>query len=95
MRSEDQQRRAAERSAAPSASASAGGAQDEGYWQYMQRQIQQRTEKLNIMGDSMDKVEENSMNLAEDVGKYINQQKKKAVMGRKFFSHKFDFKGRS
>ena len=79
MRSEEQQRRAASRSAPPAASSANG--QDESYWEYMQRQMQERTEKLNIMGDSMERLEENSSGWADDVGKYIHQQKKKAVMG--------------
>ena len=52
---------------------------------YMQRQIQQRTERLNIMGDSMDRLEETSSSWAEDVNKFVSNQKKKAVMGCKGF----------
>ena len=57
------------------------GQQDEGYWAYMQRQINERTEKLGIMGDSMDKLETNSAGWAEDVGKFVNRQKRNLVMG--------------
>ena len=81
MRSEEQQKRASDRSAPSTASAANG--QDEGYWAYMQRQMQERTEKLNIMGDTMDKLEENSSGWADDVSKFVNQQKRKAVMGGK------------
>lgn len=81
MRAEEQQRRIAGRPG-PSASPAAGG-QDESYWAYMQRQVQERTEKLNVMGDSMDKLEENSSNWANDVSKYVNQQKRKVVLGGK------------
>ena len=81
MRSEEQQRRAAGQPT-DQAGSSAGG-QEEGYWAYMQRQVQERTERLNIMGDSMDKLEEQSSNWADDVGKFVSQQKRKAVMGSK------------
>jgi syntaxin-binding protein 5 len=50
----------------------------------MQRQINERTEKLNIMGDSMDRLEEHSSGFADDVGKFVNNQKKKVLLGSKF-----------
>ncbi|KAJ5095355.1 hypothetical protein NUU61_004711 [Penicillium alfredii] len=56
------------------------GNQD-GYWGYMSRQVQERTERLGIVGDSMDRLEENSSNFASDVGKYVQTQKRKAVFG--------------
>lgn len=62
-------------------SSSGSGRQDEGIFASMSRQIQERTEKLSVMGDSMDKLGETSANFADDVGKYVNQQKKKAVLG--------------
>ena len=49
----------------------------------MQRQVQERTERLGIMGDSMDKLEENSSGWANDVSKYVNQQKRKVILGGK------------
>lgn len=82
MRLEEQQRRLTGRPMPTSAPA--GGGQDEGYWAYMQRQVQERTEKLGIMGDSMDKLEENSSGWADDVSKFVSQQKKKAVLGGMF-----------
>jgi syntaxin-binding protein 5 len=81
MRSEEAQRRTAELS--PGAPSDASGSKDEGYWAYMQRQVQERTERLNFMGESMDKLEETSAGWADDVGKFVSQQKKKAVMGCK------------
>lgn len=60
------------------------GKPQEGYWEYMQRQIQERTENLGLAGDNMDKMEENSQGFADDVGKYVSSAKKKAVMGRKY-----------
>ncbi|MCJ1471699.1 hypothetical protein MMC13_000339, partial [Lambiella insularis] len=79
MLSEEQQKRAAARPTVASGSSSNG--QEEGYLAYMQRQVQERTGRLNIMGDSMDKLEEQSSNWADDVGKFVSQQKRKAVMG--------------
>jgi syntaxin-binding protein 5 len=73
-----QKQRAADTSQDPPSS------QEEGYWAYMQRQVNERTEKLNIMGDSMDKLEQSSSGFAEDVGKFVNNQKKKAVLGSMF-----------
>ena len=84
MRSEEHQRRTEARShpvdLAPATS------QNEGYWAYMQRQIQERTERLNVMGDSMDKIEENSSGWADDVNKFVSSQKKKAVMGCEYYN---------
>lgn len=78
MRQEDQQQRAAAREGrAPPA---AEGSQ-EGYWSYMQRQVQERTERLNVMGDNMDRLEDNSQGWANDVSKYVQTQKRKAVFG--------------
>lgn len=86
MRTEEQERRIADRQAATSPSAaSASGRQEEGYWAYMQRQVQERTENLNIMGDSMDRLEDTSTSYANDVNKYVGKQKKKAVMSRTSF----------
>lgn len=82
-RAQEEQLRAEKRSAAVSPSSNMNGKEDEGYWAYMQRQMQERTQNLNIMSDSMDKVEENSSTWADDVNKYVSKQKKKAVMGCK------------
>jgi hypothetical protein len=81
MKLEEQERRKAlkEGRAPPPESSS----NQEGYWSYMSRQVQERTERLNIAGDSMDRLEENSSNFANDVGKYVQSQKKKAVLGGK------------
>lgn len=65
------------------------GKQDEGYWAYMQRQVQERTENLGLAGDNMDKLEDNSQGWADDVNKYVSSQKKKAVMG--LIGHKLGF----
>lgn len=87
-RAQEQQQRLAARQGqgtSPRASSAARGGEDETYWGYMQRQVQERTERLNVMGDNMDKLEENSSGWVDDVSKYVNQQKRKAVLGGKLF----------
>ncbi|KAI9738215.1 MAG: hypothetical protein M1834_008713 [Cirrosporium novae-zelandiae] len=80
MRAEEQQRRAASRN--PQASSSAAvDKQEEGYWASMQRQLQERTEKLGLATDSMDRLEENSSGFADDVSKFVGKQKKNIMMG--------------
>lgn len=85
MRLEEQERRKAAREgrAMPSEPPPDQGSQ-EGYWSYMQRQVQERTERLGLAGDQMDRLEENSSNWARDVNKYVQSQKRKAVLGGKF-----------
>lgn len=60
-----------------------GPSNEEGYWSSMTRGIQERTERLGIAGDTMDRLEENSSSFASDVGKYVQNQKRKAVFGGK------------
>ena len=86
QRAEEAAQRTASRQATSGSSSSRQppGKQDEGYWAYMQRQIQERTENLGFAEDSMDKLEDNSQGWANDVNKYVNNQKKKMVMGGKY-----------
>ena len=83
MRSEEQQRRMAARPGASATTVSATANQDEGYWAYMQRQVQERTERLGMMSENMDRLGENSSGYLDDVSKFVNQQKRKAVLGGK------------
>jgi hypothetical protein len=85
MKHEDQERRQALREGRAAPPPEQSGSQ-EGYWSYMSRQVQERTERLGIVGDSMDRLEENSSNFANDVGKYVQSQKRKAVFGGKSIS---------
>ncbi|KAI7364393.1 snare-dependent exocytosis protein-like protein [Hortaea werneckii] len=87
-RAEEEQRRRAARATATGSSSSgpanAAGGQgqgQEGYWAYMQRQLQERTEKLGIIGDSMENLEQNSANWSDEVGKFVKQQKRSAAGG--------------
>lgn len=62
--------------------AAAGSASgQEGWGQYLSRQLNERTEKLNIMGDSMDNLQEQSAGWADDVNKFIGKQKRNIVLG--------------
>jgi syntaxin-binding protein 5 len=82
------------RSAAASTSVGGGagggaqaGGQNEGWGEYLTRQLNERTEKLNIMGDNMDNLSNESQGWADDVSKYMNKQKRNAAMG--YVSGKF------
>lgn len=86
MRLEDQERRrlAREGRTGSNLSQASTGSQED-YWSYMTRQVQERTERLGIAGESLDRLEENSSNWARDVNKYVQNQKKKAILGGKFW----------
>ncbi|KAG9242575.1 snare-dependent exocytosis protein-like protein [Calycina marina] len=72
-----------DRAAQSSATAVASGSsrEPEGWGDFMTRQLNERTEKLNIMGDSMDNLQDNSKGWSDDVNKMIRNQKKNLVMG--------------
>lgn len=82
---------AAERQAARSGGANRAGpssSSQEGWGDYLTRQLNERTEKLNIMGDNMDTLQQQSQGWADDVNKFIGRQKRNIVMGglkSKFF----------
>ena len=82
---------AAEKRAAAGPNSGYGGNSSnsqEGWGDYLTRQLNERTENLNIMGDSMDNLQQNSQGWADDVNKYISKQKRNMVMGSlksKFF----------
>lgn len=81
MRLEERERRKALREGRSITQSSASGSENDGYWAYMQRQVQERTERLGLTGDSIERLEENSSSWANDVSKYIQNQKRKAVLG--------------
>ena len=77
----------AARSGARNVAAGASGAQ-ETWGAYLSRQLNERTVKLNIMGDGMDNLQQQSQGWADDVNKFMNRQKRNLVMGSiksKFF----------
>lgn len=53
----------------------------ESYWQYMQRQIQERTENLGLANDSMERTAEASSSWSDDVSKFVAKQKRQAALG--------------
>lgn len=61
----------------------------EGYFAYMQRQIQERTEALGLTGDSMDRTTESASTWSNDVSKFVAKQKRQAALG--FIGSKFGF----
>ena len=63
------------------AGSSRAGAGPEGWGDYLSRQINERTEKLNIMGDSMDTLQNQSQGWADDVNKFVSKQKKNILFG--------------
>jgi syntaxin-binding protein 5 len=67
-------------SQAPGAVTSQGG-QQEGYWGYMQRQIQERTENLGTLSDGVSKLEDASQTWATEASKFVQRQKRNLVMG--------------
>jgi syntaxin-binding protein 5 len=54
---------------------------NEGWGAWASRQLNERTEKLNAVGDSMNNLQANSAGWADDVNKYVNKQKRGIVMG--------------
>ncbi|KAK5699787.1 Lethal(2) giant larvae sro7 [Elasticomyces elasticus] len=54
----------------------------ETYWAYAQRQIQERTEKLGLVGDSMENLEQNSSSWADEASKFVGKQKRGLATGR-------------
>ena len=85
---EHAQRMSAHQNVASSSSQQPPGRQEEGYWAYMQRQIQERTDNLGITGDNMDRLEDNSEGFSKDVNKFIKDQKKAAVKGCEYSNSK-------
>ena len=59
-----------------------------GEGEYLTRQINERTEKLAIMGDNVGDLQEQSSGWADDVNKFVGKQKRNIVLGglkSKFF----------
>lgn len=63
------------------ASDGGAGGSGEGVFANMARNMRERTEKLSFTTDTMDRLEESSASFAEDVSKYVSQQKRKALLG--------------
>jgi hypothetical protein len=80
-RSDEEQRRREVRSNPAAASSSSTAPEAEGWGAWASRQLNERTEKLNLVGDSMNNLEQNSRGWADDVGKFVSKQKRGFVMG--------------
>ncbi|KAI2602662.1 lethal giant larvae like, C-terminal-domain-containing protein [Hypoxylon sp. NC1633] len=72
---------AMERNAGVSSPGYSGSGGPEGWGEYLTRQLNERTEKLGLMNDSLDNVADTSQRWADDVGKYVSQQKRKMLFG--------------
>jgi syntaxin-binding protein 5 len=79
------QQRAAAVAVRPGSSSAAAVAneQDAGYWNYVQKQLAERTQKLGSVNDGMDSLEQTTSNWLGDVNKFVSQQKRNAVTGGK------------
>jgi syntaxin-binding protein 5 len=66
---------------ATGSSSSSEGKPNEGYWDYMQRQLNERTQKLGTLSESMDKLEETSSSWANETSKFVQRQKRNLVLG--------------
>lgn len=79
---------AEQRAARSGATAGPASPSQEGWGDYLTRQLNERTEKLNIMGDTMDDLQQQSAGWADDVNKFVGKQKRNLVLGSiksKFF----------
>ncbi|ORY12680.1 lethal giant larvae like, C-terminal-domain-containing protein [Clohesyomyces aquaticus] len=76
---EEQHRREARPGATATSSAAAPAGEGWGAW--ATRTLNERTEKLNLVGDSMNNLEANSAGWADDVSKFVNKQKRGLVTG--------------
>ncbi|KAI0974694.1 lethal giant larvae like, C-terminal-domain-containing protein [Xylaria arbuscula] len=53
----------------------------EGWGDYLTRQLNERTEKLNILNDGMDNVATSSQKWSDDASKFVSDQKRKMLLG--------------
>jgi len=84
---EEQQRLAAKRRTG-TASSGPPPDSDESWGAWTQRQMNERMQAVNNMGEGMSNLQDNSAGWAEDVSKFVNKQKRGLVMGAikgKFF----------
>ncbi|KAL2194880.1 lethal giant larvae like, C-terminal-domain-containing protein [Corynascus similis CBS 632.67] len=77
---------AAERGVGAGGSAGAGGARaagagQEGWGEYLTRQLNERTEKLTMMDDAMYRMQESTQGWAEGVNKFVKKQKRDMLIG--------------
>ncbi|KAI5863600.1 lethal giant larvae like, C-terminal-domain-containing protein [Durotheca rogersii] len=58
-----------------------GSGSQEGWGDYLTRQLNERTEKLNLVNDSLDSAANASQKWADEVGKFVSQQKRNILLG--------------
>ena len=75
------EQRAARAAARPAPAAAAASGSQEGWGSYLSRQLNERTERLNIMGDSMDALQNQTQGWADDVDKAVKRQQRNMVLG--------------
>ncbi len=64
-----------------SATRRVGAATQEGWGQYLTRQLNERTDKLNFVNDSLEGLQEQSQGWADDVSRFVAKQKRGLVLG--------------
>ena len=57
------------------------GTAQEGWGEYLSRQLNERTERLNLVDDAMNRLHETSQGWSEDVNKYVKKQKRDVLLG--------------
>ncbi|KAK8022544.1 hypothetical protein PG993_013311 [Apiospora rasikravindrae] len=83
-----QEAAAAEKRGAPPTSPRVATGEAEGWGDYLTRQLNERTEKLNLMGDSMEGAADASKSYADSASKFMKQQQRNMLLGglkSKFF----------
>ena len=83
LREAEQQQHSSARAGRSSTSrpSASGSKEQEGYWGYMQRQVQERTERLGIASDNMERLQQSSSTWGDDVSKFVAKQKRSLVLG--------------
>jgi hypothetical protein len=77
---------AAERGMAGSGAGGAGGGAragtaQEGWGDYLTRQLNERTERLTVVDDAMNRLQEASQGWAEEVNKHVKKGKRDVLLG--------------
>ncbi|KAI0002724.1 lethal giant larvae like, C-terminal-domain-containing protein [Xylariaceae sp. FL0662B] len=67
--------------AGPSSPTYTAASSQEGWGDYLTRQLNERTEKLSMLNDTMDSAAESSQRWADDMGKFVNHQKRRMILG--------------
>jgi syntaxin-binding protein 5 len=80
-RTDAEHARLEEQRARAAGGAAGGSASTESWGEWATRALNERTEKLNVIGDGMDNLSNSSKGWADDVNKFVNKQKRGFVMG--------------